>query len=65
MGGEIYRRLKARGQLEDLERRIGIEEEEILGFEEKPSFFVDGEGLHIHTHNVHSAFPVVMKIRVE
>lgn len=38
---------------------------EILGFEEKPSFFVDGEGLHIHTHNVHSAFPVVMKIRVE
>ncbi len=31
---KIYRRLKAQGQLEDLERRIGIEEEEILGFEE-------------------------------
>lgn len=31
---KVYRRLKAQGQLEDLERRIGIEEAEILGFEE-------------------------------
>ena len=38
---------------------------EILGFDEKPSFSIDREGLHIQTKAVRSAFPVVIKIRVE
>lgn len=42
-----------------------IRDVDILGSEEKPAFHVDGEGLHLQTKNVSSAFPVVMKIRVE
>ena len=37
----------------------------VLGFEEKPTYHVDGEGLHITTSTVHSEFPVVIKIQVE
>ena len=33
-----------------------------LGFEEKPSFYRDGTGLHVKTGNVASEYPVVFKI---
>lgn len=38
---------------------------ELLGFEEKPAFQIDGEGLHLTTKTVHSPFPVVIKVHVE
>lgn len=38
---------------------------EALGFDEKPVYSIDGEGLHIMTKTVRSPFPVVFKIYVE
>ncbi|WP_310605044.1 alpha-L-fucosidase [Anaerosporobacter sp.] len=35
---------------------------EVLGFDEKPEWSVDGKGLAIKTKNVQSEYPVVMKI---
>ncbi len=42
-----------------------IRDVEILGYSEKPAFRVDGDGLHLWTRNIHSAFPVIIKIKVE
>ncbi|MCM1123145.1 MAG: hypothetical protein NC416_11225 [Eubacterium sp.] len=38
---------------------------EILGFDEKPEFTIDGMGMHVFTRNVESDFPVVFKIITE
>lgn len=38
---------------------------ELLGFEEKPDFQIDADGLHFTTKTVRSAFPVVAKVHVE
>lgn len=42
-----------------------IRKVEILGFAEIPAYSIDEEGLHITTCNVHSEFPVVIKVWVE
>lgn len=39
-----------------------IRDVSVLGFEEKPICKRDGTGLHLHTENVKSEFPVVFKI---
>lgn len=38
---------------------------EILGFEKKPEFTIDGMGMHVLTRNVESDFPMVFKIITE
>lgn len=42
-----------------------IRKVDILGFAETPAYSIDEEGLHITTCNVHSEFPVVIKVGVE
>lgn len=37
----------------------------VLGFDEKPSYKKDLEGLHITTHSVKSDFPVVIKVQIQ
>lgn len=39
-----------------------VKKVEILGFDEKPEFYVDEEGLHFITNSVKSDFPVTIKI---
>ncbi|MCM1267377.1 MAG: alpha-L-fucosidase, partial [Bacteroidales bacterium] len=42
-----------------------IRDVEVLGFPEKPQYFVDDEGLHLTAAGIKSGFPVVCKIYVE
>ncbi|MBD5474724.1 MAG: alpha-L-fucosidase [Lachnospiraceae bacterium] len=42
-----------------------IRKVELLGFPETPAYTIDEEGLHITARNVHSDFPVVVKVTVE
>ena len=42
-----------------------IEDVSILGFAEKPEWKVTTEGLELHTQNVKSRFPVVIRVKVE
>lgn len=39
-----------------------IKDVEVLGYDEKPSYYRDETGLHIQTNSVQSEFPVVFKI---
>ncbi len=41
-----------------------IQDVSILGFDEKPGFFKNADGLHITTQTVNSNFPVVIKIQI-
>ena len=42
-----------------------IRDVEILGFDEKPDYAIDKDGLHFATSTVKSNFPVVIKVHVE
>lgn len=42
-----------------------IKEVAVLGFDEKPNFYRDNQGLHIKTQNVSSEYPVIFKITLD
>lgn len=42
-----------------------IKEISILGFDEKPQYLRDENGLHLHTEHVKSKYPVVFKIQLD
>lgn len=44
---------------------VNLIDVETLGFEEKPRWTRDGEGLHIETETVRSELPVVFRITTE
>ena len=49
----------------DVLRQKGIESVDILGYDGRLQWSVDGEGLHVTAPGIDSEFPVVVRVRPE